>query len=91
MSDIGGENTTGRINMIELKDLLGEKHEGMKVSTEGLLGRIISGRKPDKGQRYMISQLLKHLQETGKRFYAGDVKVIDEFLQLYCLDENRPD
>ena len=38
----------------------------------------------------MVGEMLKHLQEVGRRFYAGDIKVVDEFLQLYCLDENRP-
>jgi len=62
----------------------------MRVSAEGLLGRIQRGNKVEKGQRYMVGEMLKHLQEVGRRFYAGDIKVVDEFLQLYCLDENRP-
>lgn len=33
----------------------------------------------------MLGQLEKHLDELGARWYAGDQLVIDEFLQLYCI------
>ena len=71
-------------------DLLGPKHKGMRISAAGLLGRISRGGKVDKGQRYVLGVMLQHLEATARRFYAGDVKAIDEFLQLYCLDDNRP-
>lgn len=70
--------------------LLGPKHTGMRIPVSGILTRIIRGEKLDKGSRYMIEKLLEHLEETGRRFYSSDIKVIDEFLQLYCLDNNRP-
>ena len=66
---------------------------GMKVSMSGLLLRVAENidhaniQYPDYG--YSLRELLKHLQELGKRFYDGDTEVVDEFLQLYCLDENR--
>ena len=34
--------------------------------------------------------MLKHLDEMADRYYAGDIAAVDEFLQLYCLDEKRP-
>lgn len=70
--------------------LLGTKHQGCRISAPGILGRIRDGWKMDDGMRYATGEMLKHLEETAKRFYAGDVKAIDEFLQLYCLDETRP-
>ncbi len=36
-------------------------------------------------------EMLNHLEELGQRFYAGDIKVVDEFLQLYALDKYRKD
>lgn len=71
-------------------ELLAPKHKGMCISAAGLLGRISRGGKVDKGQRYVLGVMLQHLEETAKRFYAGEVKAVDEFLQLYCLDDNRP-
>ena len=71
-------------------DLLGPKHQGCRISAPGILGRIRDGWKLDNGMRYATGEMLKHMEETAKRFYAGDAKAIDEFLQLYCLDETRP-
>jgi hypothetical protein len=70
-------------------DILSKKHEGMKVSARGVLGRIAKGWAVDKGLQWTCGELLEHLQEMGKRYYGGDVKAVDEFLQLYCLDEGR--
>jgi hypothetical protein len=75
---------------INLSDLLGAKHTGMKISASGVLGRIEKGWKVDKGMRVCCGQMLTHLQDVAKKFYAGDVKIVDEFFQLYCLDEHRP-
>ena len=33
----------------------------------------------------MLGQLESHLAELGARWYAGDQLVVDEFLQLYCI------
>jgi hypothetical protein len=74
----------------ELSNLLGPKHTQMRVSAPGLLGRIRDGRKVERGHRYMVGQMLIHLEEIGKRYYVGDIKAVDEFLQLYCLDAERP-
>lgn len=29
-------------------------------------------------------------EETADRFYKGDIQVVDEFFQIYALDNNRP-
>jgi hypothetical protein len=65
-------------------DLLAEKHHGMKISAPGILRRVGGHLKPG------AQEMLKHLNEMAARFYAGDVKAVDEFLQLYCLDDDRP-
>lgn len=69
--------------------LLGPKHQGMRVSAEGVLGRIRDGRDIE-GHRFMAGEMLRHLEELASRYYAGDVLAVDEFLQLYCLDDARP-
>jgi hypothetical protein len=63
----------------------------MRVSINGLIGPIRDGReKANKGNRYVLGCLLEHLNEMANRFYNGDITAVDEFCQLYCLDNNRP-
>ena len=69
--------------------LLGATHTGMKISASGILGRIAAGRYHS-GLQYGCEVMLNHLQQMADRFYAGDAKAVDEFLQLYCLDDKRP-
>ena len=71
-------------------ELLGPKHKGMRVSCSGLLGRIARGGRCAKGERYMLGELLKHLEQVGREYYAGNVTFVDEFLQCYCLTDHRP-
>jgi len=33
--------------------------------------------------------MARHLEEMGRRYYAGDVAAVDEFLQLYCIAESE--
>ncbi|MFM7025185.1 MAG: hypothetical protein ACKOWC_03885 [Limnohabitans sp.] len=35
----------------------------------------------------MLDQLTKHMEEMGRRYYSGDTAAVDEFLQLYCVEE----
>ena len=64
---------------------LAKKHEGSRISASGILLRI-------KGQlKFGAEQMDCHLKEMAKRYYAGDSSAVDEFLQLYCLDDARPD
>lgn len=69
---------------------LAEKHTGMMVSLEGLISRIVRGEKPDKGQRYMLAEFLKHLKQTSDAYYEGNVSVVDELFQLYAIADKRP-
>jgi len=74
------------------KQYLSKKHTGMKVSMDGVLSRIVNGNgQVRKDQRYMLESILEHLKQTATRFYAGDISAVDEFFQLYCLDDNRPE
>ena len=61
--------------------VLAKKHTGMRVSICGLLRHR---------DAYALGELQGHLEELARRFYAGDVAAVDEFLQLYCLDGDRP-
>ena len=66
-------------------------HTGIKVCMDGLIKNAVAcipKNKDTGGYRWMLTdQLLKHLHELGDRYYSGDEKVVDEFLQLYCLDK----
>ena len=65
-------------------------HTGMKISASGILGRIRDGRYY-RELNYGCGVLLQHLEQMASRFYAGEVSAVDEFLQLYCLDDARPE
>ncbi|WVM88976.1 hypothetical protein ULG90_06595 [Halopseudomonas pachastrellae] len=64
---------------------LAAKHQGMRISAAGMLNRV-GGR-----LQFGAREMLKHLEEMATRYYAGDIAAVDEFLQLYCLDEKRPE
>lgn len=65
---------------------LAADHKGMKVCLQGMIAQsCISVR--DTALAFMLAQLENHLTELGKRCYAGDQTVVDEFLQLYCIEE----
>ena len=70
--------------------LLAPKHTGMRISADGVLGRIRDGNHYEE-LNFVCGTLLDHLQQMSRRFYAGDVKAVDEFLQLYDLDQHRPE
>lgn len=68
--------------------LLAEKHTGMKVDYRGLLKQAQRGLRGDPGIAEMLRQLEGHLTEFGQRWYAGDTAVVDELLQLYCIESD---
>lgn len=70
---------------------LAPDHKGMKVNYRGMLRQSIGALPRSMGvQAEMLRQFQGHLEELAKRFYAGDLKAVDEFLQLYCVaDEDR--
>lgn len=69
------------------KKYLTEKHKGMKISLEGVLSRQSRVSKSDK---YLTSEIIKNLHLLSDEFYKGNIKIVDQFLQLYDLDESRP-
>lgn len=38
---------------------------------------------------FVLDEFTRHLWELADRFYSGEIEVVDEFLQLYCLDRHR--
>lgn len=70
--------------------LLAKKHEGMRVDYSGLLGQCqrALGNRGESANAEMLRQLKDHLQELGRRWYAGDTAVVDEILQLYCIEKD---
>lgn len=67
--------------------ILAKDHEGMRIDYSGLLMQSRNSCR-DKALAWMLRQLENHLTELGKRWYAGDQTVVDEFLQLYCIEED---
>lgn len=78
----------GWVDIVIDKTFLAEIHNGMRISAHGVLGRIRDGRYY-KELNFGCGEMLRHLEEMATRFYSGDVKAVDEFLQLYDLDEKR--
>ena len=75
--------------LVPAPPILAADHNGMRVDYQGLLGqcqRTLS--RHDPGTSEMLRQLQGHLQELGRRWYAGDASAVDEFLQLYCIEHN---
>ncbi len=64
---------------------LADTHTGMRISADGFLDRV-GGR-----LKFPANEMKLHLHEMADRFYAGDIEAVDEFLQLYALDEKRPE
>jgi len=62
---------------------LANPHTGMRVCAHRILTE--NGR----GYAGVRREMAKHLEEVARRYYAGDVAVVDEFLQLYCFGENE--
>ena len=56
-------------------------HTGMCVSASGILTR----KENNKGLRFMREEMHKHLETMAKEYYAGNIEIVDQFLQLYCL------
>ena len=83
------EDAQRPVKRLVMCDFLAEKHTGIKISAHGVLGRIRDDRAFDE-LRFGCGEMLRHLEEMATRFYSGDIKAVDEFLQLYCLDDERP-
>lgn len=69
--------------------LLAADHKGMKVDYSGMLGQAQSALgSRNLGIAEMLHQFQLHLEELGRRWYRGDIAVVDELLQLYCVEED---
>ena len=69
--------------------LLAAEHQGMRVDCIGLLWQCRQELEQNApGYAEMLRQLQEHLRELGQRWYAGDVAVVDEMLQLYCIEKD---
>ncbi len=71
--------------------LLAAEHVGMCVDYNGLLGQARSALRRGENapaMAEMLGQLAVHLTELGQRWYAGDAAVVDELLQLYCIESD---
>lgn len=66
--------------------LLGPEHRGMRVGYHGLFSQARNALRREGGIAEMLRQLEEHLTELGTRWYAGDVQVVDELLQLYSIE-----
>jgi len=66
------------------KPPLGPKHIGMRVDYSGMLTQ--AGRSKSQWSKFMLEELARNLKEVGRRYYAGDIAAVDEFLQLYCVE-----
>ena len=64
-----------------MKPPLADVHTGMRVCARRILTE--NGR----GYKGMREEMARHLEEVATRYYAGDVAVVDEFMQLYCFGE----
>lgn len=76
-------------NKPSLLSLLAPDHQGMRLNYRGFLSKAIKSLElgiKDTSSAEGLSQLEEHLTEFGQRFYAGDYKVADEILQLYCIE-----
>ncbi|MBY4947046.1 hypothetical protein K6V92_10490 [Cupriavidus respiraculi] len=68
--------------------LLADDHSGMRVDYQGLFKQSQSALRREPGLAEMLRQLQAHMQELGRRWYSGDTAVVDELLQLYCVERD---
>ena len=66
--------------------LLASSHTGMRVDYRGLLRQARETLGAGSALAEMLRQLQEHLLELGQRWYSGDTAVVDELLQLYCVE-----
>lgn len=74
------EKLLAYVEQLETKTLLADDHFGMRAN--GL--RYLKGER-GRGYTVMRQQMAGHLQELAEKYYAGEITIVDEFLQLYCI------
>ena len=83
--------TAERDRLREAAIPLTKGHNGMRVDFSGLINNTKRAMpRRAKGEAYMLDCLHGHLRQMAEKFYAGQISIVDEFLQLYCLDDKRP-
>lgn len=93
--DTGGDPGWYRLGPVDVSAIkvtvppLAANHMGLRVNYIGMLASCRGAMNPEifPGAAEMLRQLQGHMGELGKRWYAGDATVVDEFLQLYCVEE----
>lgn len=71
--------------------LLATDHRGMRVNYSGLLKKVrraLSCGIKEPALAEALRQLQEHMRDLGTRWYAGDTAVVDEILQLYCIEHD---
>lgn len=71
---------------------LAADHTGMMVDHSGVIRQAKDAlehgmRNPAIG--VMLEGMGRHMEELGRRWYAGDMSAVDEFLQLYCVADQQ--
>jgi hypothetical protein len=67
-------------------------HDGMRISLDGAIRNAIRAMKnDDTGSAWTLEELQRTLHLVEYQFYKGNIKVVDEFLQLWALDKPRSD
>lgn len=92
--DILAWMAAGQPNVQPITPPLAADHQGMRVDYSGLLKQAqeaLAGGNKEPGLAEMLRQLQNHMSELGRRWCAGDATVIDEFLQLYCVEQDKRD
>ena len=74
--------TTPTNRDLDARILLADDHNGMRANGTRLLYEN------HRGYTGMRKGMADHLREMAARFYSGDIKAVDEFLQLYCFGES---
>ena len=67
-----------------MSTILAPDHRGMRVNGSRYLQQAHGH-----GFTFVRREMARHLEEMGRRYYAGDVAAVDEFLQLYCIAESE--
>lgn len=85
--DAGGRSEAEIVERTASLIPLAIKHTGMRVDYRGMLRQAREHiNSSGSGYAEMLRQLEGHLEELGQRWYGGDLSVVDELLQLYCVE-----
>ena len=74
--------------------ILAKDHTGFRICYSGMLKQArvaLSQGRVEPSLAEMLRYLEDHLTELGRRWYAGDTSAVDEFLQLYAIEDEARD